>query len=96
MQRETPLQHTPNSTAETPAPASNVTASASSGQPVVRYEPRPIMTKSEAAEYLRISIRHIQRLVNARQIRPARINRRVLFTRQELDRYVELKMAMSA
>lgn len=54
---------------------------------------RPVMTKAEAADYLRVSGRQVQRWVQQRQIRAARLQRRVLFTRDELDRFVSLRMA---
>lgn len=54
---------------------------------------RPVMTKSEAADYLRVSGRQVQRWVQENQIRPARLQRKPLFTREELDRFVSLRMA---
>lgn len=48
----------------------------------------------EAAEYLRVSVRQIHRLVKSRQIRCARIGKRVVFKREELDRFVDLRLAM--
>jgi excisionase family DNA binding protein len=51
---------------------------------------RPVMTKVEAADYLRVSPRTLTNLLAARRLRAARIGRRVLFKRAELDRFVDL------
>ncbi len=59
-------------------------------------EPRTNMNISEAADYLRVSVSLMQKLVAARKLRPARIGRRLIFLRTELDRYVELQMALAA
>jgi excisionase family DNA binding protein len=56
---------------------------------------RPLMDRKEAAEYLRQSVRTITNLVASRRLRPARIGRRLIFKRTEVDRYVDLLTAQS-
>lgn len=53
------------------------------------------MNRQEAAEYLRISLRSITNLVAARKIRPARVGRKLLFKRTELDRFLDLQIALT-
>lgn len=53
----------------------------------------PLLTKPEAADYLRISIRKLDYLVAAGDIAPTRIDGRVLFSRSELDRYIVSRTA---
>lgn len=63
----------------------------------IRVEPRPIMNIQEAADYLRVSVRLVQKLVAAGSLRPARIGRRrLVFQRSELDRYVAIQTALAA
>jgi excisionase family DNA binding protein len=57
---------------------------------------RPLMNTAEAAEYLRVSVRLVQKLVQTRKLRPARIGRRLIFQRSELDRFVALQCALAA
>lgn len=57
---------------------------------------RPIMDVNEAADYLRISVRQIHRLVKSRAFKRARIGKRLVFKRAELDHYVELQTALCA
>ncbi len=45
-----------------------------------------------SAAYLRISSKTLQRETNNRQIRVARIGRRLVYRRVDLDRYLELKV----
>lgn len=54
---------------------------------------RPIMTREEAADYLRVSVRFLTNLVTARKVRPMRSGRRVTFMKSELDRYAEVLTA---
>ena len=52
----------------------------------------PNMNVGEAADYLRISSKTLQRETNNRQIRVARIGRRLVYRKVDLDRYLELKV----
>lgn len=54
--------------------------------------PSPNMNVGEAADYLRISSKTLQRETNNRQIRVARIGRRLIYRKVDLDRYLELKV----
>jgi excisionase family DNA binding protein len=54
------------------------------------------MNLQEAADYLRVSARLVEKLVSQHRLKPARINRRLIFKRSELDRYVDLQMARCA
>ena len=58
--------------------------------------PRPYVDRTEAAAILRISIRMLTKLVSARKLRPARIGRRVIFKRNDIERFVEVQMALSS
>lgn len=46
-----------------------------------------LMSKREAAEMLSVSVRTIDNLIRARELRPRRVGRRVLFPRTELERF---------
>jgi len=50
------------------------------------------MNVGEAADYLRVSSKTLQRETNNRQIRVARIGRRLVYRKVDLDRYLELKV----
>ena len=50
------------------------------------------MNVGEAADYLRVSSKTLQRETNTRQIRVARIGRRLVYRKVDLDRYLELKV----
>lgn len=50
------------------------------------------MNLGEAAHYLRVSSKTLQRETNNRQIRVARIGRRLIYRKADLDRYLELKV----
>lgn len=63
---------------------------------VLPFPLRPILNIPEAANYMRVSVRQIHRLVKARKIRAARIGKRLIFKRAELDRFVDLQTALSA
>ena len=52
----------------------------------------PNMNVGEAADYLRVSSKTLQRETNSRQIRVARIGRRLVYRKVDLDRYLELKV----
>ena len=52
----------------------------------------PNMNVGEAADYLRVSAKTLQRETNNRQIRVARIGRRLVYRKVDLDRYLELKV----
>lgn len=67
-----------------------------SSSPTIETPIRPVMDRKEAASYLRVSVRLITNLVASRRLRPARIGRRLVFKRSELDRYLDLLMAQSA
>ena len=54
------------------------------------------MDVEEAADYLRISVRQIHRLKKGRQIKSARIGKRLLFKRTELDHYIDIQTALCA
>lgn len=56
---------------------------------------RPLMNIQEAADYLRVSVRLIQKLLASRKLKAARLGRRLVFKRSELDRYVDLQFALS-
>lgn len=58
-------------------------------------EVRPIMNIPEAASYLRVSVRQVHRLLKARKIRAATIGRRLVFKRADLDRFIDLQLALS-
>lgn len=64
--------------------------------PAATAEVRTWLNLLEAADYLRVSDRLIEKLVSQRRLKPARINRRLIFKRTELDRYAELQMARCA
>lgn len=46
-------------------------------------------TAAEASAYLRLSRSSIYKLISAGQLRPIKIGRRTLFTREELDRLID-------
>ena len=46
------------------------------------------LTATEAAEYLRISTRHLRRATASGQIPVSRLGRKLLYDRSELDEYV--------
>jgi excisionase family DNA binding protein len=52
--------------------------------------PSPYLSTKEAASYLRISPRHLANLTASCRIKVARIGRRLIYKREELDRYVNL------
>jgi excisionase family DNA binding protein len=56
---------------------------------------RSLLNLPEAADYLRVSVRTVHRLLSARRIRAARIGRRLIFKRAELDRLADLQTALS-
>lgn len=56
----------------------------------------PYLNTAQAAQYLTISVRHLKNLLAGRRIKAARIGRRLVFKRSELDRYVDLLLAQSA
>jgi excisionase family DNA binding protein len=67
--------------------------------PAVKTEcstPRPVMNMQEAADYLRVSLRTLGTLVSKRRIRAARIGRRLVIKREELDRFVNLQTAINS
>jgi excisionase family DNA binding protein len=51
------------------------------------------MNMEETADYLRVSVRLIQKLVYSRKLRPARVGRRLLFQRAEIDHFVSILTA---
>lgn len=51
------------------------------------------MSLAEGATYLGISERKLWNELNAGHVKAARIGRRIIFTRTELDRYIALLMA---
>lgn len=55
----------------------------------------PNMNVGEAADYLRVSSKTLQRETNNGQIRVARIGRRLVYRKVDLDRYLELKVLAS-
>ena len=46
-----------------------------------------LISKDAAAAMLSVSLRTIDNLVRAKELRPRRIGRRLLFTRTELERF---------
>lgn len=60
------------------------------------FQVRPIMNLAEAADYLRVSVRQIERLRQRRELRAVRVGRRLVFRRADLDHYVELQAALAA
>lgn len=46
-----------------------------------------LISKDDAAAMLSVSLRTIDNLVRAKELRPRRIGRRLLFTRTELERF---------
>lgn len=47
-----------------------------------------LLTLSEVAERLRVSVRTVHRLIDRGQIRPTRIGRRTLVTEKEVEAFV--------
>lgn len=54
----------------------------------------PLLTIPEAADYLRIKRTKLYNLVADGELFPVRIGDRVLFSRQELDRYIAARTAV--
>lgn len=50
---------------------------------------RDILSRSEAADYLRISVRHLDRLAQSGEVEAAPIDGRIVYLRADLLRYVE-------
>lgn len=48
-----------------------------------------LMTIEEAADFLRMSARHVRRLVAERRVGFCRLGRSVRFTRDDLNEYIE-------
>jgi len=69
--------------------------SAPASTSAVPTEPRPLMNLKEAADYLRVSTRLVETLCASRRIRPAKVNRRLIFKRAELDRFIDLQIALA-
>jgi len=61
----------------------------------VRSNPPANMTKTEAAAYLRISLRHLENEIRACRIQALRIGRRVILRKADIDRRLEL-LALAA
>lgn len=53
----------------------------------------PLLTKPQAAEYLSMSLRMIDRLISQRQIAVVHIGRAVRIRRSELDSYIQAHTA---
>ena len=53
---------------------------------------RANLTAGEAADYMRVSPKTIQRETDKGHIRVARIGRRLVYRKVDLDRYLELKV----
>jgi excisionase family DNA binding protein len=53
------------------------------------HDPPPVLTLKEAAEYLRVSERLVQRLIAHGGLRVTRLGRRVLVRRADLDEYLQ-------
>jgi excisionase family DNA binding protein len=47
-----------------------------------------LLTLNEAADQLRVSVRTVQRLIAARQLRPVHVGRRTLIAEREVEAYV--------
>ncbi|MBE2216406.1 MAG: helix-turn-helix domain-containing protein [Opitutaceae bacterium] len=62
----------------------------------IRSAPPLNLTKKEAAVYLRITERHLENLVSRGRIPRAKLGRRVLFLREELDRRLRMSMLAAA
>jgi hypothetical protein len=54
------------------------------------------MNSKEAADYLRISPRLLDTLAATRKLVPGRIGRRRIYTKEAIDRFVELLLAQAA
>jgi excisionase family DNA binding protein len=54
-------------------------------------QPKPVMTATEAANYMTISTRKIWELKRKREISACHIDGRIVFRRESLDRYLILK-----
>lgn len=61
----------------------------------LRANPPVVMTGAEAAVFLSVSTKTVQRLIATDQLRVARIGRCVRVTRQELERFLALQMVLS-
>jgi excisionase family DNA binding protein len=55
----------------------------------VEHEAAPVLTIAEAADYLRVSQRLVQRLIADGRLRSTRLGRRVLVRRVDVDAYLE-------
>lgn len=55
-----------------------------------------LLTLSEAAGALRVSVRTVQRLIASGQIRPVHIGRRTLVTEQEVEAYLSAAFRRAA
>ena len=50
-----------------------------------------LLTKDEAAKYLRISVTTLGRMIRQREIPHIKLGRRVLFKMSDIDKYLESK-----
>jgi len=48
-----------------------------------------LLNKKEAAVYLRLGVSTIDKLLALKRLRPVRLGRRVLFLKEDLDRFIE-------
>jgi len=48
-----------------------------------------LLTRKETAKYLRLGISTIDKLLATKTIKPVRLGRRVLFRKEDLDRFIE-------
>jgi len=54
------------------------------------------MTKVEAAEYMRVSLATIDRLMKSRELRHAKVGKKVLIRRKDIDTLIEKRMVKSS
>lgn len=81
----------------TPEPATPSTAPAGhQSETSAPLFQRPALNLIETADYLRVCERTVRSLVTNRRLRPARIGRRLIFKRSELDRFLDLQTALAS
>jgi len=48
-----------------------------------------LLTRKETARYLRLGISTVDKMLAQKTIKPVRLGRRVLFRKEDLDRFIE-------
>ncbi|EIP99501.1 hypothetical protein OpiT1DRAFT_04019 [Opitutaceae bacterium TAV1] len=62
----------------------------------VRTNPPQCMSKAEAATYLGVSLRFLNRELERFRLKPTRLGRRVILRLKEIERYLDFKDAQQA